>query len=77
MSSETRELLQAQLVGLRATVGALQAQIVALETTVAQEPEMMPVAPTGCLHQDVENVGTFGAPEWQCQQCKRIVPQDA
>lgn len=72
MTPETRELVQAQLVGLRATIGALQAQVVALETTVAQEPET-PTAPTGCQHQDVENVGTFGLPEWQCQHCKQIV----
>ncbi len=73
MSPETRDLFKAQLVGIRATVGALQAQIVALEATLGQAQDDPEPAPSGCQHTETENVGTFGAPQYQCQACHEIV----
>ena len=77
MTPETRELVQAMLTGMKATVGSLQAQIVTFETLLAQEPDQPHEAPT-CPHSgETENIGTFGAPLMQCLQCKTVfVPKE-
>ena len=73
MSPETRELAKAQLVGIRATIGALQAQVVSLETLLGQEPDDRPAEARGCPHTETENVGTFGAPAYKCLACHETV----
>jgi hypothetical protein len=37
-----------------------------------------PREPVTCAHQETENIGTFGAPAYQCTVCKAMVdPVDA
>lgn len=58
------EVLEAQVIALRASVDAMYAAIRA-----ARGAEQAPAAPSGCPHLETENVGTFGAPEHQCTAC--------
>ena len=54
-----------QLIAIRAQVDAL---VMAME---GQASEEQPV----CRHaSEPENLGTFGAPDWRCPDCRRSVP---
>lgn len=61
------DVLEAQVIALRASVDAMHAAI--------QAARVEPPTPeaTGCPHLETENVGTFGAPEYQCKACGATV----
>lgn len=64
------EAIKAQVASLRTQVGSLQAQIMALEEMVDL---LQPAPPAPCSHASKTNVGTFGAPIYQCDTCKAFV----
>jgi hypothetical protein len=61
------DVLKAQLLALRAQADAMLAVI---DSVASQDPP-------ACPHLDVENTGTFGAPEYRCTMCKASVPVPA
>lgn len=64
----------AQCASIRAQIGSLQAQLVGLEQAVIMAfAEPVQPAPQMCSHPDVEEVGTFGAPEQRCTVCGQSV----
>lgn len=66
------EALKAQLASLRTQIGSFQAQVIACEEIVAL---LEPVPPAPCDHRSTTNIGTFGAPVYQCDTCRQIVPE--
>jgi hypothetical protein len=62
------DVLEAQIIALRASVDAMYAAIRAARTDAPP-----PTDSAGCPHLEVENVGTFGLPEWQCKSCGATV----
>ena len=64
------DLLEAQVIALRASVDAMHAAIQAARGLDAT-PDAAPV----CPHLETDNVGTFGAPEYQCKACGAQVDQ--
>lgn len=61
-------LLEAQVIALRASVDAMYAAI-----QTAKGADAAPNDAPGCPHPETENVGTFGAPELQCKTCGATV----
>lgn len=59
------DLLESQVIALRASVDAMHAAIMAAkgETPAAVDERQM------CPHGETENVGTFGAPDIRCKAC--------
>lgn len=69
-------IVDVQIAALRAQIGGLQAMVDALAATVEEAAKQQAPnddEPTGCLHPELENVGTFGAPQMQCAVCKAMV----
>jgi hypothetical protein len=67
------DVLEAQIIALRASVDAMYAAIRAARMD-APAPAM--TDPVACPHLETENVGTFGLPEYQCKSCGAIVPAE-
>jgi hypothetical protein len=65
------DVLRSQLLALRTQIDAALAVI----DTVSPSPP--PESVGQCPHLEVENVGTFGAPEYRCTLCKASVPVPA
>ena len=65
------DLLEAQVIALRASVDAMYA---AIRSARGAEPVANQPAP-GCPHTRTKNVGTFGAPEYECEDCGEPVEQ--
>jgi ribosomal protein L37AE/L43A len=57
--------MAAQVVALRAAVGAVQAQV----DVLADALERLQAEPPSCTHRRKDNVGTIGAPVWECLDC--------
>jgi len=62
------DMLEAQVIALRAQVDAMYAAI-----REARGGEAAGAEPAGCPHLETENVGTFGAPELRCKACEALI----
>lgn len=63
-------MIIAALLIVASVVAGLCLHVYHLEQRIAY---MEAAGPRGCSHPEVENVGTFGAPEYQCVICRQRV----
>lgn len=63
------DVLEAQVIALRAAVDAMYAAIQAAKGIVAMQDD----GPAECPHGETENIGTFGSPEIVCKACGATV----
>lgn len=61
------EQLALQIASLKSQIGAMQAQLLVMEQAVANM--QVNESAGACPHAEVENRGTFGAPDLRCVAC--------
>lgn len=71
MDRDQAYALAAQIESLRAHTRVLQLQVEVLHQMMGENVSSVPFA--GCSHPNVEEVGTFGATELRCVDCKQLV----